>query len=154
MELKPLDVGVVKGHYYNPMDWIIFERTSTFWGHCFVVKNAMGDIFDPRTKGVENNHISKYAKRQTVIRRYKHDFDIEKVMAWCIEHQKLSHHYDFLSVFGFLTGAKALNDPNSFYCSEFPYWAWQENGYKLTDEDMTFIYPCFFMQSNDFITIK
>lgn len=154
MILQPLDIGIVRGHLYNPMDWIIAQRTSTLWGHSFIVKNADGDIFDPRMKGIENNHISKYADRKTVIRRYKYPFDEEKVMAWCLDKQRTAKHYDMLSLFGFLTGIKRLNDDDTFYCSEFLYWAWQDNGYKLTDEEVSFIYPSFFTQSNDFETIN
>lgn len=154
MKYQPLDIGIVKGCLGNPMDWIIYQRTSTFWGHCFIIKNENGDLFNPRTKGIENNHISKYDGREMVIRRYKYDFDKDKLMNWCLEIQRKSTHYDFIALIGFLTGIKVFNDKNSYFCSEFLYWCWQDNGYKLTDEDISFPYPCFFTQSHDFSSIS
>jgi hypothetical protein len=154
MIYKPFDVAVIKGHIYNPMEWIIYQRTSTIWGHTAFIKNESGAIFDPRMKGIENNHISKYAHRKMVIRRYKYPFDENKMMAWCLDKQKKAKHYDFLSLIGYLTGIKALNDPNNWSCSEFPYWAFMNNDCRLTDEELTFIYPNFFLVSNDFTTIN
>lgn len=154
MIYKPLDVVVIKSRIWQPMDWFIYKHTSSMWGHCSVVENEQGDLFDPRLKGIVRNNISKYESRGYKIRRYKYPYDHEKVMAWCLKTKKNSKHYDFLSMLGFATGIKKLNDPNSWYCSELPYWMFQSNDYKLTDEEITFVYPDFFMKSNDFFTVS
>jgi len=153
MDLRPLDIIVIKSRVWQPMDWFIYKHTSSMWGHCAVVKKEDGTLFDPRLKGIVDNPISKYESRGFKVRRYKYDFDREKVMAWCLEKQKKSKHYDFISMIGFATGIKRLNNPNAWYCSEFPYWMHQENGSKLTDEELCFVYPDFFMKCNDFITV-
>lgn len=154
MEFRPCDVAVIEGHKYNPMDWIIKQRTSTWWGHCAVIKNNSGDIFDPRTKGIEINHISKYNNRKFSIRRYNGLFDVQERLAWLIDKQRKSKPYDFLALVGFLTGKRGMGSENSWYCSELPYWMFQSfSTTRLTDEELSYIYPCFFMQSNDFISV-
>jgi hypothetical protein len=155
MTFQPLDIAVIKGKWYNPMDWIIYQRTSTLWGHCVILKNESGDIFDPRGRGIENNHISRYATRGFKIRRYKNDFDKKKVMDWLVETQKVSHSYDFFALLGFITGIKEFQDEDHWYCAELPYWMLQRfPETRLTDEELAFVYPAFFMQCNDFVTVE
>ena len=154
MIYKPCDVVVIEGNKWNPLDWVIKQRTSTWWGHCAVIKNEDGYLFDPRAKGIENNHISKYSNRKHVIRRYKYAFDIDERLIWCNEKQEKAGPYDFLALVGFLTGKRGLGDENAWYCAELPYWMFQEfPNTRLTDEEISYIYPCFFMQCNDFITV-
>lgn len=154
MIYKPCDVVIIEGHKWNPMDWIIKQRTSTWWGHCAVIRNEDGYLLDPRGSGIENNHISKYANRKHVIRRYRYAFDIIERLAWCIDKERKSGPYDMLALIGFLTGKRGLENPNKWYCAELPYWMFQSfDNTRLTDEELAYIYPCFFMQCNDFITV-
>lgn len=154
MIYKPCDVVVIEGHKWNPMDLVIYQRTSTWWGHCAVIKDEYGNLFDPRGKGIENNHISKYKDRNYVIRQYKYVLDISNRIKWCEEIQASAHSYDFLALLGFLTGIKSFQDSNHWYCAELPYWMFQSKpDTMLTEEELAFVYPCFFMQSNDFYTV-
>lgn len=154
MNLQPLDVGVIRGRIWQPMDWFIYQRTSTLWGHCVVIKNDSGDCFDPRFKGILNNNISRYDSRGYKIRRYKYPMPKNQMFEWCLDKQKKAKHYDFKAMGGYVTGIPGLQDENSWTCAEFPYWMFMDNGCPLTDEIMAFVFPSFFMQSNDFITVE
>lgn len=154
MDLKSLDIAVIRGRVWFPMDWFIYQRTSTLWGHCVVIKNEAGDCFDPRFRGILDHNISRYDARGYKIRRYKYPMPVDDMMAWCLEKQKKARYYDIKAMGGYVTGIPGLNSENSWTCAEFPYWAFMDNCCKLTDEVMSFVFPSFFMQSNDFETIE
>jgi hypothetical protein len=138
----------------NPIACVTAVRTSTLWSHALTV-GANGNIYDPTIGGVKvhkNYDLSDYKGRYVKVMRHINlpKLDQANMCVWMVKTQKISKGYDYKALFGFLTGLKALEDDDKWYCTEFPYWAFQGNGPKLTNEDLTFVYPPFFVQCNDF----
>lgn len=141
MIIKPLDIVTLEGSMWSPLTWIIRWASLSRETHCVVIKNSDGRIFDPTIGGVLNSHLKKYNESTCNLLRYKEFFDKDKLMAWAIEKQAYSTGYDYIAWLGFALHWKALEDENKWYCSEFPYWMFQDNDYNLTHKDLVFIYP-------------
>ena len=150
MDCKPFDVGILEGDHINPMHRVIHERTSTWWTHCVTFKNGQGDIWDPRSGGIHDGNIRDYHGRRLMVLRHKNTIDDIRLLNWMQKTVYISEGYDVAAIFGFLTGIKAFQDDNRWFCSELAYWLFQDNGYPLTREDMVFVYPSFFYYSNEF----
>lgn len=140
-ELKPFDIVTIEGSKWSPLTWAIRWASMSNETHCVTIRDAGGRIFDPTVGGVLDAHLSKYGKNACNLLRYKHPFDADRLMKWAVGKQKSSKGYDYISWLGFALHWKELEDEDRWYCSEFGYWAFQDNGYKLTNEDLVFVYP-------------
>ena len=149
MKLKPLDIIIFEGIKGNVVDEIIMHWSDSAFVHCVVVKNEQGDIWDANIGGILNRNISDYPQeRYRTVRRYKTDlaqYEVDRIIEWINAKQKIAHGYDYLAWLGFATGIEYFEDEERWYCSELPYWMFQDNGYKLTEEELTFVYPDFFI---------
>ena len=152
MNLKPLDIILLEGVKGNVPDEIIMHWSNSAFTHCVVVKNENGDIWDANVGGILDRNISYYADRYKTVRRLNPDincyYDIawqNKIIDWINIKQKICQGYDYLAWLGFGTGIEYFEDEDRWYCSELPYWMFQDNGLKLTGEDLTFVYPNFFL---------
>jgi hypothetical protein len=140
--MQLFDIGIIKtDKKYSPMSLVIYQRTSSWWTHCVLFKNDKGDIWDPTIGGILDHNISHYADREISILTYKYSYDEAKLLEWVDKKQKGCKGYDYLALFGFLTGIKAFEDEERWYCAELPYWLFQDNGYLLTSIDKKFVYP-------------
>jgi hypothetical protein len=148
--MRLFDIGILDGDHISPMHIVIHQRTSTWWTHCVTFKNDQGDIWDPRSGGIHDANIRDYGGRRLLILRYRYPVNELKLMTWMQKTVYSSEGYDIAAMFGFLTGIQAFQDENRWFCSELSYWLFQENGYPLTREEMTFMYPSFFYFSTDF----
>jgi|GEM_PF-1696364 len=144
--IRHLDIGVLKGKWWNPLTWLISWRSLSPYTHCVIFKNSLGDIFDPTIGGILDEHISKYSGHEIVLLRH---VLVDQVyagdhMQWLREKQRTCKGYDYLAWLGFATGIKELEDENRWFCSELPYWQWQDlpdKNFHITNEDLTFPYP-------------
>jgi hypothetical protein len=103
--------------------------------------------------GVCFENLEHYKGRQCAVLRYKHPIAQQKKIAmlmWLDKLAKSSKPYDYMALLGFLTGLKALEDDDAWYCSEVPYWLFKEFGMPLFNGDKTFIYPSDLYRCNDF----
>ena len=153
--MKPFDIIIIQAHLkINPMALIIYERTSTWWTHCVLVKNDNGDIWNPNVGGILDDNISRCKGRKICVLRYKHSFDEKPMYDWVLSKQKTCEGYDYIALLGFLTGVKYFEDEERWYCAELPMWCFWDNGHKLSNEEMTFVYPSFFIQNTNFDIIS
>lgn len=159
VELRPLDVVVLSGVSGYPLyklpahkmiEWRGFEDAV----HCLTVKNVRGDTWSPEFSGIKERHVSEYAGYHMTIHRYKKPMNIGLLVEWCENTVKNSKGYDFWKqwLLGFVLGISdnISNDPNKWTCSEFPYWAFQENGYTLTEKDEILPMPRLFRYLTSF----
>ena len=148
VSLNPLDIIVFKGSKWNLGQSLIRWRSLSNYCHCITMSFDKDIAFDPDTDGMNKKYLSSFSGLDATICRPrffdKLDPTVEK---WCYSKFVSSKGYDFLSWAGFATGIKELEDENKWYCSEFPYWAFTENGVHLTNSNLTFIYPSFFVES-------
>jgi hypothetical protein len=152
---KSLDTIIFRGHWWNPMFYVILTRTSTAWEHAVVVRGATGSIYDARSSGVNLNNLSRYAGRYAAILRRK-DIDIipmadrVKMIAFGDQLVKNDNRYDFLALLGFLTGIKAFEDEKRYYCAEVPTWMFAYNNWPLFNGEPKFVYPSDLYQNRIF----
>ncbi|MFH1399005.1 MAG: hypothetical protein ABIG95_02750 [Candidatus Woesearchaeota archaeon] len=139
--IQPLDIITLEGTPWSVSNWIIQWASMSKETHCIVVRESNGRIFDPTVGGVLDSHLKEYNKRTCNLLRYKDSFDSDRLMEWAVKKQSQSKGYDYLAWLGFALRWKALEDEDKWYCSEFPYWMFQDNGYKLTHEDLVFVFP-------------
>lgn len=152
-QLLPMDVVVTRGKAYNPVGWIIMWRSLSNYTHCLTVYEK-GLVFDPTIGGVRFRELSGYNRNTSVkIMRYIYPIDYAKLKEWCRDKFRSSKGYDYRAWLGFATGIKALTDEDKYYCSEFPYWAFEENGYNICGENTVFFYPSDFVRSPVFATV-
>lgn len=153
--LRPMDIIVVNGQWFNPMHWAIQWRSIDSGVHCATVKDSSGAIYNPLFAGIKLDHIDKYNGRYISIYRYKGEADIEKLSNWCKDTYKKSKGYDFFRqwLLGYVLGIAVesiASDPNLWTCSEFPYWAFMENGYRLTSREEVLPLPRLFRYNTNF----
>ena len=150
--LQPLDVIVLRGSWYSPMTHIIMQRTSSRWTHSVVYKGG-GQVYDARMSGVCISNLEHYRGRNCAILRYNHEIHRQKsieMLMWLDRLAKASKPYDYMALLGFLTGLKKLENENAWYCSEIPYWMFEEFDMPLFNGPKTFIYPSDLYRCNDF----
>jgi hypothetical protein len=151
--LKPLDIVVVKGKWFVPYHWAIMWRSMSQYSHCFIVKDEKGGVFDPLFGGILNRNVSDYKGREAAVCRNKFDLtphENTELLEWVKLKQKTCKGYDLRAWLGFATCIKAFEDEDRWFCSEVPYWMFQENGYRLTNKDLTFPFPNMFVDRPDF----
>ena len=162
-DIKPFDVVVVDGLWYMPHHWLIQWRGLDCGVHCATVMNESGEIWNPLFTGIKSGlrdgkegHIDHYKGRSISIHRFKHSVsNVDKMLSWGAKTTDKSKGYDFLKqwLLGFVLGITATNlanDEERWTCAEFPYWAFQYGGYKLSAIDELLPMPRFFRYSNDF----
>lgn len=150
--LQPLDVIVLRGNLYNPMTYVIMQRTSSRWTHAVTYKGS-GQVYDARMSGVCINKLDHYKGRRCAVLRYGNEIPHQRKIAmllWLDKLAKESRPYDYAALLGFLTGVKAFEDEHSWYCSEIPYWMFEEFQMPLFNGEKTFIYPSDLYRCNDF----
>ena len=152
--IKPFDIVVFDAVSKNILHDLIEWRSIDAAVHCAVVKDTSGRLYDPDFKGIVETSILDYASRYKTIVRYNRYFDDAKLAAWCDSTVAASTGYDYKQwLFGFVLGIakeKLANDPNKWTCAEFPYWMFQENGYKLTLKDELLPMPRLFKFNTNF----
>jgi hypothetical protein len=144
--IKTCDVIVIKGDWYNPLEAGIMLVSKSKYVHCMTVINQCGLVDEAILKGVIINYLSAHEGKDCVVMRYKNPIDEAKLLKYLAETRAKSKGYDLLAYIGFLTNIQKLQDEDKWYCSERPYWMFQDNGYKLTEKDIHLIFPAFFVQ--------
>lgn len=156
---KPMDIVLLDGLWYMPHHWLIKWRSLDPSVHCLVIKDESGNLYNPIFTGIKTDgkygHISHYAGRNATIMRFKSELDVDKMLEWCERTVKDSDGYDFLGqwLLGFVCGIatkKLADNPKAWTCAEFPYWAFQECGYKLTEQDEVLPMPRLFRFNSEF----
>lgn len=150
--LQPLDLLILRGNWYNPMLYVIMQRTSSRWTHA-VTYRGKGQVYDAGLKGVCYNSVDHYNGRGVAVLRYNNKLSLEEkieMLKWLDRMAQDSVPYDFKALLGFITGLKALDDENAWYCSEIPYWMYHEFRHPLFNGEKTFIYPADLYKCNDF----
>ncbi len=145
--LFPLDIVLLEGENDIP-SLIVTQASSSAFSHCVVVKNAHGDIFDATLGGILDRNLSDYGERYKSVCRWTQDIspaDVRRCLDWCKQKQEACEGYDVLAWLGFATGVQYFESEDRWYCSELPYWMFTENIARLTHQDLTFVYPNFFM---------
>lgn len=143
---KSLDVIVFRGQWWNPFLVPVLFRTQSLWTHTVVVRGSTGRIYDAHIKGVEERSLSDYKNRYAAVLRR---IDIDeiplpvkiKIIAWLDKLVKDKNDYDFLALVGFLSGIKAFEDDDKWFCSEVPYWMWQYFWKPMFNEELTYVWP-------------
>jgi len=123
--------------------------------HAFIVLDKKGGIIEATEKGIVRANISSCDPGRVTLRRYReHEkLNMKRLMKWLLNRERTSKGYDFIAWLGFATGIKELEDEDRWYCSELPYWIFQDNGCRLTEKDETFVFPDFFVRSDKFETV-
>ena len=152
MTIKPLDILIYKGNWWNPLTGIIYVRTSTTYTHCAI---AMGPsrMIEAVAKGVIESPLDAHGARPYIVLRYKHEIHSNHLLAaidWLYDQVENAVGYDFLALLGFLTGYKGFEEEDKFFCSELVAYAFQAAKVDLFNEIPTFIYPSAFIQHCDF----
>ena len=156
MIIKPLDILVYKGNWYNPITWIIYTRTSTTYTHCAIAVGR-GRMIEAVAKGVIEVPLDAHGTRPYLLLRYKHEIHQEHVQAatdWLYNQVECAVGYDFLALIGFLTGYKGFEEEDKFFCSELAVYAFQAAKVDLYSEIPTYIYPSDFISHLDFEAVK
>lgn len=141
MIYKPLDIGIIRGHWWHPLHLMIMWRSLSNDTHAVIFTGNNSEIIEADVGGVLTSDISKYRGRHMKLLRYRGDLDTGKLLLWLQEKQHTSKGYDYCAWLGFATGIKELQDEDRWFCSELPFWMFQDNGYTLSNEKLTFIYP-------------
>lgn len=152
MLLKPLDVLIFKGLWFNPITPIIYTRTGTTWTHCAIATNP-GRMIEAVAKGVVESSIDAHGTRPYKVMRYRHEMHPDHVQAaidWLYDQVETAKGYDFLALLGFLFGWKGFDEDDRFYCAELVPVAFQQAKVDLFNEIPTFVYPSAFVQHCDF----
>jgi hypothetical protein len=159
IELKPMDVVILTGTgykwYYEPVHILIKWRTLGDAVHCITMKDNITG-YSPTFKGVDKIELhSMYKGFGCNVFRYNKPVDIEQLTKWCEEKFDTNKGYDFWRQWflGFVCGSQKrnlVNEEDKWTCSEFPYWAFQENGLKLTPREEILPMPRLFLYHNDF----
>jgi len=150
--IKPLDVLIYKGLWYNPITGIIYVRTSTTYTHCAIATGG-GRMIEAVAKGVVETPLDAHGTRPYIVLRYKHETHPDHVQAakdWLYDQVENAVGYDYLALLGFLTGYKGFEEEDKFFCSELVAYAFQAAKVDLFNEIPTFIYPSAFIQHCDF----
>jgi len=154
--LKPLDLIVLKGKWYNPITHFIRHRTSTAWTHVAIYVGD-GKLVEAVAKGVIVTPLEHYAGRTRVVLRYRlpiHEEHVTAALVWLDEQVKTAIPYDLVAFLGFVTGIKAFEEEDKFFCSELPTYAYREAKINLWNEIPEFPYPCDYLQMNDFALVN
>lgn len=157
--LQPMDVVVLYSSPGYPWyKWfahkLITWRSLEDAVHCVTIETPAGDCWSPEFSGILHRKLSEYNGYRATIHRYKKPFDTAKLISWCQNKQLRSSGYDFFKqwlmgyVLGMLTSIS--NDENRWTCSEWPYWAFQDNGYKVTEKDELLPMPRLFRYNTHF----
>jgi hypothetical protein len=164
--IQQLDIAILKGHWYNPMTHVIYQRTSSWYTHGTVLLGQPIRIIHPKTlKWIEGDQIEateggvqltwfkKYDGRTRKILRYWNEIllDRAKMLKWLLS--KIGCKYEYLSYLGYLTGFKTdyLDDPNKFVCVELASEMFTQAGIDIWGcEKPTYIYPSDLLQNNCF----
>lgn len=141
IDINPLDIGLLVGNCYNPIEQIVMWRSLSRFSHTWIFTNRHMALIEATIGGVVTNQLGSYTGRKIAVLRYKHPFDEGLLLEWLMEKKMTAKGYDYYSWLGFATGLKQHQDPDAWFCSELAYWMFQENGYKLTNENLTFPYP-------------
>lgn len=156
-ELKPFDVVVVDGLWYMPHHWLIRWRSLDKGVHCLTVIDEKGLCHSPEFTGLKVRHIDEYKGRRVTIRRYKGNVNELALTHWLVKTMQSLKGYDFRQwLFGFVLGItrKSWVDASDFWtCVEYPYWMYQENGYKVTAIDEVLPLPRLFRYTTEFETV-
>jgi hypothetical protein len=162
IELKPFDVVVVDGQWYMPHHWLIKWRSLDKGVHCVAIMNDKFEIWNPTFTGIKGGlidgkmgHLDYYRGRYCTIHRYKKPFDNNMLTDWAKYTDTKSQGYDFINqwLLGFVCGMATKSISNAetkWTCAEFPYWAFQDNGYKLTEIPETLPMPRLFRYNTEF----
>jgi len=156
MTIKPLDVLIYKGLWYNPITGIIYVRTSTTYTHCAIAVGG-GRMIEAVAKGVVEAPLDAHGTRPYIALRYKHEIHPDHVQAakdWLYNQVECAVGYDFLALLGFLTGYKGFEEEDKFFCSELVAYAFQAAKVDLYSEIPVFLYPCEFVRHVAFEQIK
>ena len=156
MKLKPLDIVLLEGDKIDIAERIVMESSGSAFSHCVTCKNKQGDVFDATLGGILDRNIKDYAGRYFTICRFKEnipDTKVKEMLAWCEEKQRTCEGYDILAWLGFATRIRYFESENRWYCSELPYWMYEEAGYSLTVPQLTFVYPNFFLLNAHFANL-
>ena len=151
--IQPFDIVLLEGEKDadGNMDLpslIVTQHSSSAFSHCVVVKNEHGDIFDATLGGILDRNLSYYEGRYKSVCRWTQDISparVRQALDWGKAKQATCKGYDILAWLGFGTGIKYFELEDWWYCSEFPYWMYMEVIERLTPQDLTFVYPNFFM---------
>jgi hypothetical protein len=156
---KPMDVIVFYSRPYNILHKLINWRCLDDSPHCATVvdlaSSGEAEIYDLDIKGFHINLLSAYKDWFCTVHRYNKVYNEINLRAWCDEKLITSNGYDLWAqwIMGFclgLTKRSLANDEHRWTCAELPYWAFQENGYKLTAKDEVLPMPRFFRYSTEF----
>jgi hypothetical protein len=145
-----------------PHHWLIKWRSLDVGVHCVVVRNSDGDLYNPTFAGIKTSgkygNLSYYKGRSVTIVRCNTEVNQPKLINWCNKTVAESEGYDFFGqwLLGFVLGMftnRLANNPKAWTCAEFPYWAFQDNGIKLTSTDEILPLPRLFKYSNRFTKV-
>jgi hypothetical protein len=149
VELKEFDVIVVNGPWWNPLDAGIKIKSMSPYTHVLFVKNAEGDLYEANIGGViDTNLFRDYAYADSTICRLRQELTEEQKIAmheWCIDRQEKCQGYDYIAYVGFMFYLESVQRDNRWFCSEFPYWCFMENGIRISNKEIRFPYPSFFV---------
>lgn len=156
--LKPLDVVIFKGGWINPLEAGIKIRSLSEYTHTVFVKDDLGNVWNPTMGGVlDDNLNSEHLRdRPAKLLRLKEFISFDKmvqILDWCRATQAKSKGYDYTALLGFLTSVKALENEDCWYCSEFPFYAFIDNGIPICNNALTFVYPSYFADCPMFETV-
>jgi hypothetical protein len=157
--LKPMDVILMDGKKYNPLHTLVGWRCIDPSVHCVTAlgnRNGLAPtVFSSELSGIEIQSVYDYLGRNISVHRYRKPFDVATLMNWTHTTRANSKGYDLFRQWflGFILGVdvKTLaDDPIRWTCAELAYWAFQENGYRLTERDEVLPMPRLFRYHLDF----
>lgn len=155
--LEPLDIVVLDGKWWIPYHWPIMWRGLDRAVHTVMVVRPDGLCVDPSLFGVKQKNIKSYSGRHATVLRYNKPYDRNAVMQWCLRTSESAEGYDFVRqwLLGFVLGLNSsiADDEHRWTCSEFPYWAFQDNGYTLTRKPERLPMPRLFRYHPDFSVV-
>lgn len=154
IKLKSFDILVLEGQWYRPEQLPVMWRSMTKYSHCVIASQLDPTmVIDPNIGGIRYRSLSAFKGRKAVVCRYKGELDVAKLGYWLQRTVCNARGYDYLAWLGFITCLKEFECQNAWFCSELAYWLFQSNNIKLTREDLTFMFPNFFVEHNDFVTV-
>lgn len=151
---QPFDIIVIKGLDWNIPDALVEWRSLSEYSHCLFVYDDKENVYDPSLDGLTKQTIDEYSNRDVVVCRIRDQAHLAQVQdamfQWLDRKFDTNKGYDYLAWVGFATGIKELEDEDKWYCSELPYWCFQEHGFQISNKDLTFMYPSFFVDNPSF----
>jgi len=150
------------------MDIIVYNSTGTLihncieWRclnnavHCTTVIDSKGLVYDIDLLRFQKSNIFQvYPDRLITVHRYRRLFNPITLLNWSERIFTTCKQYDFVAQYllGYVLGITSkhlADDPNKWTCSEFSYWAFQENGYKVTEIEEVLPMPRLFRFSTEF----